>query len=303
MRMQQNRAAARVALLSIVALGGCAGDSVDASVPPAEVHADPPASVSLALEHRPELGEPLIAAGYVGVFVLLDPARNTLIVSDPEMAEQRFLPASTFKIPNTLIALELGVADGPEFALPWDGVERWASDWNRDHDLRSAFRFSVVWFYQELARRIGEQRMGEWVVAAKYGNMDIAGGVDSFWLNGDLRISPREQVEFLQRVHEGQSPFSPATVELFLDEIMIEEQHEGVTLRAKTGWGSASDFPEGARPDFDGNVGWYVGSVERDDGSLVYFATLLLAPEPAPETFYTDRRELGRGLLRELGYW
>lgn len=296
------RAAARVAALSLILLGGCAGDVGDGSAAQLEVVGEP-APVSLKIEHRAALGEPLAAAGYEGVFVLLDPATQTLIVSDPQLAERRFLPASTFKIPSSLIALETGVADGPTFTLPWDGVNRWADDWNRDHDLRSAFRVSAVWYYQELARRVGEQRMAQWVTASQYGNMDVSGPIDSFWLNGTLRISPREQVEFLRRVHEGASPFSPAVVEVFLDDVMIEEQREGLTLRAKTGWGRSMDYPEGVRPDFDGNVGWYVGSVEHADGSLVYFAILLLAPEPAPDTFYGDRRELARAALRELGHW
>jgi beta-lactamase class D len=294
----------RAVMLSLVALSGCAGAAGHGSARQAEQVPEPePAPASLTVEHRPALGEPLLAAGYTGVFVLLEPATRTLIVSDPQLAERGFIPASTFKIPNSLIALETGVADGPAFALPWDGVDRWAADWNRDHDLRSAFRVSAVWYYQELARRIGEQRMAEWVMAADYGNENITGGVDMFWLNGGLRISPREQVEFLRRVHEGASPFSPETVEVFLDEVMIEEQRDGLTLRAKTGWGRSQDFADPAAAGFDGHVGWYVGSVEKQDGSRIYFATLLLAPEPAPDSFYEDRRELGRSALRELGYW
>lgn len=254
------------------------------------------------VEHRAGLAEPIAAAGYEGVFVLLDPARETMIVSDPALAERRFIPASTFKIPNSLIALETGVADSPAFALPWDGVDRWASDWNRDHDLRSAFRVSAVWYYQELARRIGEQRMREWLVAADYGNADISGGIDMFWLNGGIRISAREQVEFLRRLHEGESPFSPAVVTSFLDDVMIDEQRGGVTIRAKTGWARSQDFADPASAGFEGHVGWFVGSVEQADASRVYFAILLLAPEPAPETFREDRRELTGVLLRELGY-
>jgi beta-lactamase class D len=291
-------AIARITLLSIATVSGCAAD------PPAPALTDELSRESPRaprVEHRPALAEPFAAASYEGVFIVLDPAHGSAITSDPKLAERRFIPASTFKIPNSLIALETGVADSPGFALAWDGVER-GYDWDRDHDLRSAFRVSAVWFYQELARRIGEQRMREWLVAADYGNADIAGGVDMFWLNGALRISPREQVEFLRRLHEGDSPFAPEVVRVFLDEVMIDEQREGVTIRAKTGWARSQDFVDPNTAGFDGNLGWFVGSVEQADGSRVYFALLLLAPEPAPETFSGDRRELAGMLLRQLGY-
>lgn len=291
-RTQPIRAAARIVTLSIVALTSCA---TPASDPEPNVPGRPPQLPTV--EHRASLAEPIAAAGYQGVFVVLDPATETTIVSDLALADRQFTPASTFKIPNSLIALETGVADSPGFTLAWDGVERWALDWNRDHDMRSAFRVSAVWYYQELARRIGEQRMREWLIAADYGNADISGGVDMFWLNGGLRISPREQVEFLRRLHEGHSPFAPAVVATFLNEVMIDEQRNGVTIRAKTGWAQSQDYADPAAAGFEGNVGWYVGSVEQADGARVYFALLLLAAEPAPESFYEDRRELAKLLL------
>ncbi|MFO7565033.1 MAG: penicillin-binding transpeptidase domain-containing protein [Enhygromyxa sp.] len=294
------RANARIALLSIATLAGPSGCFGCADTPTQAAERPSEGRQALTVEHRPALAERIAAAGYVGVFVLLDPASESLIISDPALAERGFIPASTFKIINSLIALETGVATSPEFALAWDGEER-GFDWDRDHDLRSAFRVSAVWYYQELARRIGEPRMAQWVAAADYGNRDISGGVDMFWLNGGLRISPREQVEFLRRVHEGHSPFSAPTVQVFLDEVMIDERREGVTIRAKTGWARTQDFADPAAVGFEGHAGWYVGSVEQSDGSRVYFATLLLAPEPAPETFREDRRELTGVLLRALG--
>ncbi|WP_181233010.1 class D beta-lactamase [Enhygromyxa salina] len=277
--------------------------------PEPEPEPTPALTITITIDHRPELAERITAAGYRGAIVILDPAAATLIVSDPELAERQFIPASTFKIPNSLIALETGVADSPDFTLKWDGVQRWASSWNRDHDLRSAFAVSAVWYYQELARRIGEARMAEWVSAAEYGNADISGGVDAFWLNGALRISPREQVEFLQRLHTGASPFSPTTVARFLDDVMIYAPRPGEwagtperSVRAKTGWAKSEHFTDSVTAGFEGNLGWFVGSFERPDGPRVYFATLLLTPEPAPDSFADDRPTLTAAALRELGY-
>lgn len=262
---------------------------------------DAPASETL-VEHRPELAAPITEAGYAGAFVLLDPASERLLVSDPELAERRFIPASTFKIPNSLIALETGVADSPGFTLAWDGVERWAPSWNRDHDMVSAFAESAVWYYQELARRIGEARMAAWLRDLDYGNADISGGIDTFWLNGGLRISAREQVEFLRRLHEGATPLSASTVERFLSEVMIHERRPQQTVRAKTGWAKAEDFASKQAAGFESDLGWFVGSVEDAGGGRVYFAIVLLGPEPTPDGFREDRKRLAYALLTELGW-
>lgn len=312
--MSGTRRIARVAsLVALAALGSACHPSIADRPPlaaaPEQAHPPEQATPPLTIDHRPVLAERIAAAGYQGAIVVLDPATHTLIVSDPELAERRFTPASTFKIPNSLIALETGVAASTTFTLKWDGEQRWASSWNQDHDMRSAFAVSAVWYYQELARRIGEARMLEWVSAADYGNADIAGGIDSFWLNGAIRISPREQVEFLQRLHAGTSPFSPTTVARFLDEVMIYAPRQGewasatrLTVRAKTGWAHSQDFGDPMTAGFDGNLGWFVGSLEQADGARVYFATLLLAPEPAPDRFADDRPELTAAALHELGY-
>lgn len=255
----------------------------------------------LTIDYQPALGEAIAAAGYAGTFVLLDPHAHTLIVAEPQpaagatsMAQTRFVPASTFKIPSSIIALETGVADGPEFALAWDGVTREVDAWNRDHVLRSAYASSVVWFYQSLARQIGRERMQTWIDRLDYGNRSLAGAaIDEFWLSGPLAISPREQVEFLQRLHAGELPIRERTRTIMLDDIMIHERREGGTIvRAKTGWAAGETQ----------NIGWFVGSVERAGQGVVAFACLIVSPGPdAPASFREDRRSLAYGALGRLG--
>jgi beta-lactamase class D len=294
--------AMRLLRSSVLALAcvGCAADEVPVvaePVAPPDAAAEPAA---LTLDYLPGLQKLIAARGYTGTFVLLDPATQTLFITEAEpsdgtlaLAETGFPPASTFKIPSSLIALETGVADGPEFALPWDGVERWVEAWNHDHVLRTAYQASAVWYYQELARRIGAERMQHFVDAFDYGNHDIGGGIDQFWLSGALRISPRQQVEFLRRLHQGELPLSERTLAIMLDDIMVHERRDdGTIVRAKTGW---ADTPEQ-------NVGWFVGSVERPDHVRAYFAMLILHATPAPESFRTDRIELAQAMLAELGW-
>jgi beta-lactamase class D len=170
--------------------------------------------------------------------------------------------------------------------IPWDGVERPIAAWNRDHNLASAFRVSAVWFYQELARRIGPQRMQAYLDTVGYGNRTMGGAIDMFWLDGGLRISPRQQVQFLRRLRSGTLPFSPRTQDL-VRRIMILDQTPSYTLRAKTGrsGGAASD------------VGWFVGYLERGT-NVYYFATVIDIRNPADAR---QRVDLTRTILRHQG--
>jgi beta-lactamase class D len=133
-------------------------------------------------------------------------ARATFEAFDPERAARGFLPASTFKIVNALIGLDAGsVADEHEL-FRWDGVDRGSNGWNRDHDLASAMRVSAVWVFQELARRTGREKLQEGVDRLGYGNRDLGGALDSFWLDGALRVSALQQIDLLVGLERGALP-------------------------------------------------------------------------------------------------
>jgi len=128
-----------------------------------------------------------------GSFVLYDPQAKKYILYNQNKLEQSFSPASTFKICNSLIGLETGVIKDENFVITWDIITRQNPKWNSDHNLKTAFKNSTVWYYQELARRVGGQQMKYWLDKANYGNADTSGGIDKFWLTGVLRISPKQQ--------------------------------------------------------------------------------------------------------------
>src|SRR4051812_40868150 len=133
------------------------------------------------------------AKGVRGTFVLFEPLQSRYTVVDPARAKHRFLPASTFKIANALIGLDAGsIADENE-VFAWDGKPRPRPEWERDQTLATGMRDSTVWMFQEVARRTGKATMREWLRRLDYGNGDIAGGIDQFWLQGGLRISARDQ--------------------------------------------------------------------------------------------------------------
>ncbi len=118
-----------------------------------------------------------------GSFVLYDPQADKYIFYNQDQFEQTFSPASTYKICNSLIGLETGVIKDENFVISWDSITRQNPKWNSDYDLKTAFKNSTVWYYQELARRVGGQQMKYWLDKANYGNADTSGGIDKFWLN------------------------------------------------------------------------------------------------------------------------
>jgi beta-lactamase class D len=229
------------------------------------------------------------ATGFTGAILLYDSQRNRYEAGHAERIDRQSIPASTFKIFNSLVALETGVIGGAQTIIRWDGIVRERTELNRDLDLQTAFRLSAVPHYQELARRIGLERMQKFIDAVGYGNRDLTGGIDEFWLTGGLRISPREQVDFLARLYRGDLPFSPEAMAT-VREMMVNERTDGHILRAKTGW---AILPEAE------NVGWWVGWVEGESGVLI-FATVLEATAPN-STFGPARQAVTRRVLEDIG--
>lgn len=199
--------------------------------------------------------------GITGTLLIETRDGSVTVVHNPARVDSAFVPASTFKIPNTLFALDAGVIADSSHIMEWDGVVRRLAQWNRDHTLASAFSMSAVWYYQALARQIGPLRMQEYLDELGYGNRSIEGGIDYFWLGGGLRITPREQVAFLRRLYERDLPFSREHMDMLIG-MMIDHREGDAVVRAKTGWSDS----------FDPNVGWYVGWLER--GSEVLFFAL-----------------------------
>lgn len=227
------------------------------------------------IEMQPDFGEVFAESGTAGTFAVLDVAGNRIVVTDRERAEKGFLPASTFKIPNSLIALETGVVpDADATIYRWDNVPRDFDGWNRDHTLRSAFQASALPVYQEIARKIGTDRMQTYVEKFDYGNRDIGGAIDTFWLNGELRISAMQQIAFLQKLHDGKLPVSERNQEIVRD-IMYIEQTEFGTLRGKTGAvGIVQGHGEKA------TMGWLVGWLEHAGKPPYIFAMNIDVREP-----------------------
>jgi beta-lactamase class D len=213
-------------------------------------------------EFRTDLQKRFFDLGTEGTFVGYKVDEYLIIASDKDRSGAETLPASTFKIPNSLIALETGVvADPDKDIFKWDGVTRSIEAWNKDHTLRSAIAASAVPVYQEIARRIGAERMQKYLDLFDYGNRNIGGGIDQFWLTGDLRIDPIQQVDFVDRLRRGVLPASKRSQELTRDILPVTKVGDA-TIRYKTGLlGAERDKP---------SLGWVVGWAEKGSQQTVF---------------------------------
>lgn len=213
-------------------------------------------------EFRDDLAKRFFDVGTIGTFVGYKVDDYLIIASDKVRSGEARLPASTFKIPNSVIALETGVvADPDKDIFRWDGVTRSIEAWNKDHTLRSAIAVSAVPVYQEIARRIGAERMQQYLDLFDYGNRDIGGGIDQFWLSGALRIDPVQQIDFVDRLRRGVLPVSKRSQELTRGILPVTRVGDA-TIHAKSGLLGA----EQGKPA----LGWMVGWAEKGNAQTVF---------------------------------
>lgn len=232
----------------------------------------------------------LDSANMNGTIVIYDAKQNTYTSNDFKWAETGFLPASTFKIPNTLIALETGVLRDENTILKWNGEKHWMEAWNKDLTLKEAFHASCVPCYQEIARKISVERMNRYLKSFDYPKMFVdSANLDMFWLNGEGRISPLQQITFLKIFNEGGLPMKTTTYTT-AKKVFEREKTENYTLYAKTGWSSGENIENG----------WFVGFVETN-GNVYYFATNV---EPKgnrqQNDYYEARIEVTLSALKSL---
>ncbi|KAA3436348.1 class D beta-lactamase [Rufibacter hautae] len=237
-----------------------------------------------------DLQKPFKECGLEGSFTLYDLKKNRWTFSDPQEANRATLPASTFKILNSLILLEEKAVRDENEVLKWDGQERSVPAWNADTDMKHAFANSTVWFYVRLAQQIGPDKYRNYLQRCGYGNGKFthAQGAD-FWNYGDFALSPKAQIQFLQKFYQEKLPFSKENIKK-VKKMMVAEETAAFTLSGKTGLTSH----DGER------IGWYVGYVETKD-NVYFFATRLRQDVQTPtENFAACRKTITRKLLQQL---
>lgn len=225
-----------------------------------------------------------------GAILLYDFKKETYYSNDFEWSQSGKLPASTYKIPNSIIALETGVVEDQNTIFVWNGEKRFLKSWEEDLTFKQAFQRSCVPCYQEIARKVGVEHMNAYLKKLQYGKIYVdSTNLDSFWLQGNSRINQFQQIDFLLRFYKSQLAISKRT-EAIVKEIMTLKRTENYVLRGKTGWSVAGDF----------HNGWFVGYIESND-KVFFFATNV---EPIgdfdAEKFQLNRKVITYEALKEL---
>ena len=225
-----------------------------------------------------------------GSITIYDYKNKKWYYSDKKDSEKRTLPASTFKIPNSLISIEEYAVKDENEVLKRDGVIREFPAHNADTDLKTAFKNSTVWFHREMSRRVGIDKYRKYLKEFNYGNQKLSGIPDYFWLDNTLVISPAEQINFLSGLYDEKYPLSKRTYNI-VKNVMIEKKTDSYTLRAKTGSGLVKTL----------DIGWYVGYIETKD-NVYFFATRLQQDEPDKnDDFLNLRKTITFNIFQDMG--
>lgn len=201
-----------------------------------------------------------------------------------DTCSQRFTPASTFKVPHTLIALETGARRGPEELDRWDGTRAANDACEADQTLRSALQNSCVWYYKRTAAKIGRERMSKALVDIHYGNMEIGSELTSFWLGGPLAISADEQTHTMEALARRTLPFAAKHMEI-VDAMLLQAPgtfRRGKPIEVGITWDPATTSLHAKSGSWDAEndssfrVRWFVGHLQAS-GHRYAFASLVVA--------------------------
>lgn len=238
------------------------------------------------MRYRTDWARTIADSGVTGVFVLWEPDSFRLESSDTLRIDSGYLPASTFKVFNSLVALQTGAVADERTIMPWDGVAR-RPECDTAMNMATAIRHSCVPFYQEMARRIGPERMQHWLDTVGYGNATMGDSIHLFWLRGGLRITPHQQVYFLHQLNAERLPFD-VEHQRTVKRILPGDSTGAWRIRGKTGWAM-----EGPREH-----GWYVGWVERGPRTAYFALHIDLREEADARKRYT----FTHALLQRAGW-
>lgn len=217
-----------------------------------------------------------------GTIVVFNLRKSLYVVHNPTRMETRFVPASTFKIPNSLIGLSVGAVKNVDDILPYGGKPQPFKSWEKNMGLRDAIKISNVPIYKELARRIGLAKMEYNIHKINYGNNKIGNSVDSFWLEGPMKISAFEQIQFLSHLAQKKLPFRKEVQDSVIEIIKLDKGRDW-TLYGKTGWAN--------------HIGWWVGWVAKQNNLFCFALNMdMKNTEDAQRRIF-----LGKATLKILG--
>ncbi len=229
-----------------------------------------------------------------GCFAMMDNGTGEFTVYNlPRYRDSSYLPASTFKIVNSLIGLQTGKIVNDSMVINWDGIQRSFDSWNKDLTMYEAFRSSAVPYYQEVARRIGKDTMQFWLDSLSYGTKKITSAIDTFWLDNSLKITPDEELGLVKRLYFDQLPFFK-TYQEAVKRAMLFENNANYRLAYKTGWGFWNEKTQK-------HLGWVVGWVEENRHP--YFFVLNIESTQQDFDMPGVRMKLLKDILTSMGFF
>lgn len=227
-----------------------------------------------------------------GCFALFNNGNGQFTVYNlPRYRDSTFLPASTFKIINSLIGLQTGRIVNDSMVIKWDGVVRGVPEWNKDLNMYNAFKLSAVPYYQEVARRIGKDTMQKWLDSLSYGTKKIQSAIDTFWLDNSLKITPDEELGIVKRLYFKQFPFFDNYEQMVINAMLVEDKptHK---LSYKTGLGTKEDGTP---------IAWVVGWIEENQHP--YFFVLNMESRDKTINLKEARITVLRNILTQLNFF
>ena len=231
----------------------------------------------------------------VGSITIYDLKNDKWVYSDKKDSQIKLLPASTFKVLNTLIALEEKVIKINDI-VKWDGRAKKfkgniIASWNSDSDIEKAFKNSTIWFYEALSKQIPRRVYKSYLHTINYGNNKIEQKGNDFWNYGSFAVSPVDQINMLVQLYKNKLPFSKRNMK-YVKNIMLQKSNSNYVLRAKTGWGIRDNQ----------EIGWYIGYVEVG-GNAYFFATRIVSNlDSIPSSFSSSRKRITLEILKKLQY-
>ncbi|MGU3376206.1 penicillin-binding transpeptidase domain-containing protein [Chryseobacterium sp. M5A1_1a] len=230
-----------------------------------------------------------------GSVVIYDNSKKKWFLSDTVGSKKETLPASTFKIINLLIALETKIIKDEHEVVKWPGKTDtvkygFRPDIYHDMTVKEAFEVSAGWVFVELAKKIGKENYKKYLMRSHYGNLDLSQTDADFWNFGKFEISPVNQVEFIKKLYTEDLPFSKRNIEI-VKRVMITEKTKDYTIRSKTGWTRDNGI----------NTGWWVGSIENNQGTYFFATRLLQSRQINNPNFGACRKEITKAVFSNLG--
>ncbi len=227
--------------------------------------------------------------GYDGSFVLYDIQADQYQIYNKDKSTLRVSPNSTYKIYSALFGLESNLISGENSTIKWNGTKYPFDSWNSEQNLKTAMKNSVTWYFQELDKRNQAGIIHSYLKRINYGNSDMSGGINQFWLESSLKISPVEQVQLLKDLYTNQFGFKEKNIQTVKEAIKLEEKNDEI-LSGKTGTGNVN-----------GNEinGWFIGYVENRENTY-FFATNIQNEENASGK---KAAEITLSILRDKGIY